>query len=89
MCEEDKKEELNLVIYKKMKGKEFAKLIKGFKTINKEIKIKIEKIQNKLLFFMNNEIIAKDEKMEEFRQLTENQKIYIIIISSKSKDRLL
>ena len=57
--------------------------------INKEIKIKIEKIQNKLLFFMNNEIISKDEKMEEFRQLTENQKIYIIIISSKSKDRLL
>jgi len=86
-AKEDKKEELNLVVYKKIKGKEFTKLIKGFKMINKKIKIKIEKIQNKLLFFMNNEIISKDEKMEEFRQLTENQKIYIIIISSKSKDR--
>jgi hypothetical protein len=84
---EDKKEELNLVFYKKIKGKEFTKLIKGFNMINKEIKIKIEKIQNKLLFFINNKIIAKDEIMEEFRQLIENQKIYIIIISSKNKNR--
>ena len=36
----DKKEELNLVVYKKIKGKEFTKLIKGFKMINKEIKKK-------------------------------------------------
>ena len=65
--EENKKGELNLVVYKNIKGKEFTKLIKGFKMINKEIKIKIEKIQNKLLFFINNEILAKDEKMEEFK----------------------
>ena len=36
---------------------------------------------------MNNKIIAKNGIKEEFMKLKENQKIYIIILSSKNKDR--
>ena len=80
-AKEDSKETLNLVIHKKIKGKEFIKSIRNIRVINREIKIKIEKIQNKLLFYIDNKIITNDEINEEFKQLIENEKLYIIISS--------
>ena len=46
-------------------------------------------MQNEFLFIINDKVITKDKTMEEFKQILENQKLYIIIISSKAKNKLI